>query len=919
MPEKTALEVWRGNKKKAEIPPPKIAKKKDKKHNLLDIKISLGGRIPVPLKVGEFKDPSTPSEAPIPPPSMYRPEAKWVDPDDRIFKAIQENVQAGKPGVGGLEAMDIIQAPFRGLRRGVAQGVEKATGLEIPVDETGEFNVSSDYLSPTGNLVLDAATDPLNYLAGGIGLLRKAPKLGALLKSARTSMSGAGIGSLDDLIRSPYLKHALADERGGILPTYFGELAEGETFYSKLGRVLEAKLQGSGKAPQLSESITTLAKKEGVRVQEELKWSGLTEWLAETEQQGHKLSKDEVLQYLAANRLQVTVTELPGSTIGKIHDPRQTFWGDSPSYRLSWPKPLRTNTDRASRAASGEAARENYREVILTLPEDAFPSPYQNVGHYEGVKNPIVTLRTSDRYAPNPAGGKDLKKLLVEEVQGDLHQAIAKEGTRTPEQAVNLENHQAALRSTETDLQALEKTAGMKSEDAYERYVELRRMVYDLAELPSNELPLITTPRRGRLMEELGIKTEQELKTQSDAAETLYNDLYSSEELVREARGNLTRLESRLEHIPYPAPFGKTWAELGMKRILKMAADEGYDAVSWTTGAQQLERYSGGTEVVRTVRWQKPPPGLSQEEAIAQGWREADKLNPDGSIKSRGLDLFKMDFNSGSEPGTAVINPRSTYQYTRWDRPVAVKKLRTVLGPRLTKQITEGGETGFATSAKPFRVSTEHSSARGTYPMDRVKFFYDDELRNNMNKLLKKYKSKVEGGSLGQVNPVRPITTDKETLMSWLTKERDRLKEAVDKERIALDAVDDLRGAPASEQLLHETDTALRRMQPGSGYEIQHTQVEILDRFAEAHPESVQWQIKGGRRGTGDAPTEVRATPFTSKEKAIEGASPQAWTIKLSPEMRTRISKEGFPLHEILLGTTAGGAAGTAAAAKKQQ
>lgn len=39
------------------------------------------------------------------------------------------------------------------------------------------------------------------------------------------------------------------------------------------------------------------------------------------------------------------------------------------------------------------------------------------------------------------------------------------------------------------------------------------------------------------------------------------------------------------------APFKTTWHELAFKRILRYAAEEGYDTVAWTTGEQQADRY----------------------------------------------------------------------------------------------------------------------------------------------------------------------------------------------------------------------------------------------------------------------------------------------------------------------------------------
>ena len=45
------------------------------------------------------------------------------------------------------------------------------------------------------------------------------------------------------------------------------------------------------------------------------------------------------------------------------------------------------------------------------------------------------------------------------------------------------------------------------------------------------------------------------------------------------------------------APFEKNWHELAMKRMLRLAAEEGYDYVAWTTGDQQAERYNIGNSV----------------------------------------------------------------------------------------------------------------------------------------------------------------------------------------------------------------------------------------------------------------------------------------------------------------------------------
>lgn len=45
------------------------------------------------------------------------------------------------------------------------------------------------------------------------------------------------------------------------------------------------------------------------------------------------------------------------------------------------------------------------------------------------------------------------------------------------------------------------------------------------------------------------------------------------------------------------APFDKNWHELAMKRMLRYAAENGYDVIAWTKGEQQAERYNIGSYV----------------------------------------------------------------------------------------------------------------------------------------------------------------------------------------------------------------------------------------------------------------------------------------------------------------------------------
>ncbi len=49
------------------------------------------------------------------------------------------------------------------------------------------------------------------------------------------------------------------------------------------------------------------------------------------------------------------------------------------------------------------------------------------------------------------------------------------------------------------------------------------------------------------------------------------------------------------------APFAKTWHEVVLKRLLRYAAEQGYDKLAWTTGEQQAERYDLSKHVANVM------------------------------------------------------------------------------------------------------------------------------------------------------------------------------------------------------------------------------------------------------------------------------------------------------------------------------
>lgn len=107
------------------------------------------------------------------------------------------------------------------------------------------------------------------------------------------------------------------------------------------------------------------------------------------------------------------------------------------------------------------------------------------------------------------------------------------------------------------------------------------------------------------------------------------------------------------------APFEKNWHELAMKRMLRYAAENGYDRVAWTTGNQQAERYNLGDHIdFLTVEPYEPlSPSESQGFDVSlhtRGMATVDLfVTRDGIIQSGGYG-GKEDYFAGQQLSKVV-------------------------------------------------------------------------------------------------------------------------------------------------------------------------------------------------------------------------------------------------------------------------
>lgn len=305
----------------------------------------------------------------------------------------------------------------------------------------------------------------------------------------------------------------------------------------------------------------------------------------------------------------------------------------------------------------------NYREVLTTLPDKHKLSDkdWYYKSHYDE-PNILVHTRVNDRNI----NGK--KTLFVEEIQSDWHQAGRKSGYES----------EAAPFKQEYE-QKLEDWRNFIKEEA----TKMNLNVESLNKLSESTLDSFAINEMYHLMDQPTIDRMNEI-------------FAAKNESWREYKNKLST------NVP-EAPFKKNWQELQVKQLLDMAAKGDYDAIAFTTGKQQVERYEN-----------------SLRQAVDK--IEFSKGYPPGTITVQGVKGGRNTFEGTVENGKFINGPGRG------------KTIEEVLGKGLAKQIDEhpGGELGVI-EGKDLTIGGE-----------AMKTFYDEMIPYFINKYGKKWGMKVK-------------------------------------------------------------------------------------------------------------------------------------------------------------------------------
>lgn len=240
--------------------------------------------------------------------------------------------------------------------------------------------------------------------------------------------------------------------------------------------------------------------------------------------------------------------------------------------------------------------------------------------HFEEADNTIAHSRSQKFTDEN---GLNLHH--VEEFQSDLHQKGREEGysENDPEKLSTLQSEADKLKEEFQEAKSRQNKAGRDVQVAIQEAIDPILKGYRVSEfmdLPTTGARIEYTNAKDKNPEIIRLKeVENNLRKE---AESIDERLLGAQELLKKQK----------EGIP-DAPFKKSWHEMVIRRELYEAAKNGDDAMTWTGGEKQADRYDLSKQV-DNIRWTKL--GDGEVEIIVHG-RDAGTRLFDKVIKEKDL------------------------------------------------------------------------------------------------------------------------------------------------------------------------------------------------------------------------------------------------------------------------------------------
>ena len=363
------------------------------------------------------------------------------------------------------------------------------------------------------------------------------------------------------------------------------------TFYSKMERVIDdIKINKMGAG-----GVVSYLTGKGVK-KEEIKWSGIETFL-----EGKKsLTKEELQEFVKGSQIAIeeqingggaSITLKPsvyGSDSwdvmrgGEVLD-TYSWSEDSELYESDTTGGGFSTKDRIleyfkEKYGSGNTrwgdykldGGSNYRELVFKMPNSSYSNQAMKV-HWdeEGVlaHARIQDLETTD--------GK--KMLFVEEIQSDWHNAGHKHGYQTmPLEEWQKQNTKVA----KVIMGVRNELLGMNDR------IDLDRINSVLAQLPTEMVVKVSDTSEFEITYYDVFEDGKKIFSE-EPNDWVLDQITDYLKLVNWSKNH----GGTKEYVP-EAPFRKNYHEYVLKRLVRMAAEEGYDSIGWTTADIQMDRWN---------------------------------------------------------------------------------------------------------------------------------------------------------------------------------------------------------------------------------------------------------------------------------------------------------------------------------------
>lgn len=499
--------------------------------------------------------------------------------------------------------------------------------------------------------------------------------------------------------------------------------SQDDVFYSALEQAVRNSHQAKATGAQW---LATLRKTPGIKA-EELEWTGLVELLESTE---GPVTRDQLVELLENGGIQLDEVMLaPNQGRGRLTIENTGTVEDMPwtaiSYEGETLAHFETQEEAEAYAAtvsptqfqswSSDPSNPTYRELLLTLPVGLRGNPKRAPSTHWEVEGVVAHTRFMDKV---DADGK--KVLFIEEVQSDWHQKGRDQGYATPPDPAEIERLRGELRAAQKEMH--EADAAIEAE--FRRMVENRRLkapeeYRDILDTMAEDLskdfdaPQLWKRQRAR-REALNVMLTQFPSSERDELLEAHKALIQRADQagLKVSERDQAVVNALTPGIPN-APFKASWPTLVMKRIIRYAAENGYDRVAWTTGKEQAERYDLAHQV--------------DSLDIRRGGQGAEDIYLVRSVNDNVAIALRQQYNSTFASGG----------YVRLTEGQVIEAFGKELGGRMIEQANTlplDGETFAELGAGDLQVGGEG-----------MKAFYDRNLVNITNDIIKKMGAKVGG------------------------------------------------------------------------------------------------------------------------------------------------------------------------------